>query len=393
MSLQDRFGRLSRPFACVLVAATVAVAPVAGDDGEAVPESMVAFARDIESSLGACETALFESSVDFNALLLRSTADLEIPDEIRVELIGGVARGFVLGEEICKTVQQSGSYDLLRVRRVEGEPRALFRIVSDSGFNYHELLLATTADGEVAITDLYVLSLGEWISQTARRGFLPFLAQREAGSLDRMDAGENLFVENLSAILSMQQRYRQGDFEGALEVFDSMPEELKKHRNILMTRYAIALQIGGEAYDAAMLDLKNNFPGDPGLDLVLVDHYFKEGRFDRALEIIDRIDDWAGGDPYLDFMRANVLYADGKPAAARAAAGRAIEREPGMEDPYWTLVSISLDEADFVETARLLGEIEGKLGVAIGDLSTIPEYARFVESEAYGTWIATRTPR
>jgi len=391
--LQNRFGQLNRPCVCVLVVAMAAVVPVVGDDGKAVPEAMVAFARNIESSLSACETALFESSVDFEALLLRGTADLGIPDEVHADLVGGVARGFVLGEEICKAVQRSGSYDLLKVRRVEGEPRALFRIVSDSGFNYHELLLATTADGEVAIIDLYVLSLGEWVSQTARRGFLPFLSQLETGSLDRMDAGENLFVENLSGILSMQQRYRQGDFEGALDVFDSMPEQLKKHRNILMTRFAIALEIGGEAYDAAMLDLKNNFPGDPGLDLVLVDYYFNEGRFDRALEIIDRIDRWAGGDPYLDFMRANVLYADGKPAAARTAARRAIEREPSMEDPYWTLVSISLDAGDFVETARLLGEIEGVLGVAIGDLSTIPEYARFVESEAYGTWIATRTPR
>jgi len=393
VSLQNRFGRLSRPCACVLVVAMAAVVPVVGDDGEAVPEAMVAFARDIESSLSACDTALFESSVDFEALLLRGTADLGIPHELRAELVGGVARGFVLAEEICKAVQRSGSYDLLKVRRVEGEPRALFRIVSDSGFNYHELLLATTADGEVAIIDLYVLSLGEWVSQTARRGFLPFLAQLETGSLDRMDQGENLFVDNLSSILSMQQRYRQGDFEGAIEVFDSMPEELKKHRNILMTRFAIALEIGGEAYDAAMLDLKNNFPGDPGLDLVLVDYYFNEGRFDRALEIVDRIDRWVGGDPYLDFMRASVLYADGKPAAARTAARRAIEREPGMEDPYWTLVSISLDEADFVETARLLGEIEGTLGIAIGDLSTIPEYSSFLESEAYGTWIATRTPR
>jgi tetratricopeptide (TPR) repeat protein len=375
-----------------LFLAAAALVPALGDDADTIPGAMVAFAQEIESSLSACETALFESSVDFEALLGRSTADLEIPEEIRAELVGGVARGFVLGEEICKALQDSGSYDLLKVRRVEGEPRALFRIVSDGGFNYHDLLLSITEGDNVAIVDLFVLSLGEWVSQTARRGFLPFMAQLEEGSLDRMKPGENLFLENIPSILSMQQRYRQGDFVGALEVFDSLPAELKKHRNILMTRFAIALEIGGEAYDAAMLDLKNNFPGDPGLDLVLVDHYFNEGRFDRALEIIDRIDGWVGGDPYLDFMRANVLYADGKPDEARAAARRAIEREPGLEDPYWTLVSISLDEGNYAETARLLSEIEGELGVVIGDLSTIPEYSKFVQSEAYGTWIATRTP-
>jgi tetratricopeptide (TPR) repeat protein len=377
---------------CGLVLAAGALVPARGDGSETVPEAMVAFARDIETSLSSCETALFESSVDFDALLTRGTADLQIPDEVRGELVIGVARGFVLGDEICKAVQSSGRYDLLRVRRVEGEPRALFRIVSNSGFNYHDLLLSNTDQGGVAIVDLYVLSLGEWVSRTARRGFLPFVARLEEKAPDRFEPGESLFVENLPSILSMQQHYRQGDFEGALEVFDSMPDDLKKHRNILMTRLAIALEVGGEAYDAAMRDLKTNFPGDPGLDLVLVDHYFNEGQFARTLEILARIDRWVGGDPYLDFVRANVLYADGRPSEARDAARRAIEREPGLEDPYWTLVTISLDQGDFAETAKLLSEIEGELGIVVGDLSEIPEYAQFVKSEAYTTWLTTRTP-
>ena len=373
--------------ACACVAALIAVP---GAASEAVTESITRFAHDIESSLNACDTELFDSSISWGVLLDRGTGDLDVSEEVRRQFANGVARGFVLGDEICKTIQQSGSYVLLRVREVDGEHRALFRVVGESGLNYHDLLLSETDDGSVEIHDMFIYSLGEWVSQTARRGFLPLAAQLEKGSLERMEPGENLYLENIPNILKMQSHYQTGDFEDALAVFYAMPDELKKNRNILMVRFAVAVQVGGVEYDAAMLDLKNTFPGDPSLDLVLIDHYFNGREYDQALEIVDRIDRSVGGDPYLEFMRANVLYAGGRTSKARKAARRAIELEPDLQDPYWTLVTISLDENDYVETARLLGQIEGRLGITIGDLSLVSEYSEFLESDAYATWAADR---
>jgi hypothetical protein len=356
----------------------------------AMPASYTSFARDLERSLGSCDTTLFDSSISWNDLLDRGTGDLQVSETVRREFTNGVARGFVLGDEICKTVQESGSYVLLDVREVDGAPRALFRVVGDSGLNYHDLLLSESEDGTVAIVDMFIYSLGEWVSQTARRGFLPLAAQLGQDSLTPMKPGENQYLDNIPNILKMQAHYQQGSFDDALAVFYSMPDELKKNRNILMIRFAIAVQVGGEEYNAAMLDLKNTFPDDPSLDLVLIDHYFNKKQYSEALKIVDRIDRSVGGDPYLDFMRANVLYADGRKSEARKAARRAIEHEPGLEDPYWTLVTISLDEKDFVETARLLGEIENRHGIVIGDLSLIPEYSEFLESAAYDSWVGTR---
>lgn len=388
MRHRDPFAAAACVCALALIATTANAAIPAPD--ASVPEAARTFAGQLETSLNVCDTTLFDSSIAWQALVDRGTADLEVPAAVRTEFAGGLARGFTLGNEICKTIDGSGSYTLLSVRVVDGEPRVLFRAVGESGLNYHDLLLDVSDDGSVRIADLFIYSLGEWVSQTARRGFLPLVAQLERGSLKRIKKGENLYLDNVPKILEIQNHYQQEEYAEALAVFRSLPDELKSNRNILMLRFAVAVQIGGEEYAGAMLALKTAFPDDPSLDLVLLDHYFNAREFDEALRIVDRIDRGVGGDPYLDFMRANVLYAAGRRSEARAAARRAVEREPGLEDPYWTLVTISLEEKDFGETAKLLDEIETSLGLVIGDLTQIPGYSEFLQSDAYKAWAASR---
>ena len=205
--------------------------------------------------------------------------------------------------------------------------------------------------------------------------------------LTRLTRGESAYVKNLSKILEMQHLQIEGKHNEALAIFDAFPEELKRDKNLLLMRFNIAAQADDKAYQAAMVDLKKSLPDDPALDFALIDHYFYAKQFDKALEIIDSIDKRVEGDPYLDFFRANIFYSDGNWAGAKRFAKQAIDREPDLEDPYWTLITISLDERDYAETARLLIAVEDSLGLVIGDLIDIPEYAGFRASEPYRRWL------
>ena len=73
----------------------------------------------------------------------------------------------------------------------------------------------------------------------------------------------------------------------------------------------------------------------------------------------------------------------GDHAASILCLNRAIAAEPTLEDPYWTLVQISLDEKKFDETARLLTRIEKTFGLTLGDLTDVDVYAEFVKSAEY----------
>jgi tetratricopeptide (TPR) repeat protein len=269
------------------------------------------------------------------------------------------------------------------MREVRGEPRLLFRLIGASGVNYHEYLL----DRAGRIVDVYPHSNGEWLSQTVRRGFLPVVAQSQKGPLGTAD---DLYLRNLPSILEMVRLFKEESYDRALAVFHGLPAEVKAHRTILMQRLAIALRVSEEEYDAALTDLQAAFPDDPSLGLVLIDYHVNRGDHERALQMVDRLDRDIGGDPYLDFLRANLLFQAGRANEAKRVARRAIEAEPGLEDPYWTLVTISLHEEDYPETARLLTEIETGLGLTLRNLEEIPEYRGFVRSGAYAKWVAGR---
>ena len=79
------------------------------------------------------------------------------------------------------------------------------------------------------------------------------------------------------------------------------------------------------------------------------------------------------------------------PRAGREArtgrASDAAQREPTLVAAYWSLISVALARKDYAETARLLTRIRG-MGVQLADLTTIPEYAGFVDSIEYRKWLA-----
>jgi hypothetical protein len=370
----------------ILLAASVPVRASKTGGGRDLGNATELMVQIEESLSGACDPALLESRIDFDDLVGRGIDSLEAPEAIKRQFTDGVRRGFDLARAICGDIETGGSYSLLDTRMVEGQPRALFRLLGDDGVNYHDYLLG---GDPVQVVDIYVYTNGEWLSELVHRGFLS-VAARFGTRSSSADGADRLYLANLDGILRMIELYRNGDFEGSLAIFEALPGELKTHRTILMQRFAAAVPVGGEAYQQAMQDLKDAFPDDGRLGLVFIDYYFALGEYDESLELIRRLDKQIGGDPYLDFLRANVLYAAGRPNAAKRAARKAIEGEPWLEDAYWVLVSISLEQREFEATVRLLAAIESELGLALDDLNGIPEYSEFVASEAYSDWMAMR---
>ena len=90
-----------------------------------------------------------------------------------------------------------------------------------------------------------------------------------------------------------------------------------------------------------------------------------------------------GGDAYLEVQRGNLHYLRKDLPAAKAAFRQAASLEPTLADAYLSLLRVSLEERDHVETARLIALLDGELHAPVGDLAAWPGFEEYKRSDAY----------
>jgi TonB family protein len=349
------------------------------------------FVARIESQAATAEGSLFDVALDVDAML-----DIALKDEGSAELrtvfrrdmkktLSGVS-------SLAHAIKDGGSYRLLRLRTDPRRgPTALFRLITGNGtFNYHEYALKRDAAGVRAV-DVYIFINGEWMSDTIRRSWL--LALGETGlpaQIKRVAGFESDMAKSGPLVDTVNKLQAAGQLRAALDAWRKLPASIQANKSVLIQRVQIAKGLGEQEYSDALAAFANQFPGDPALDMLLVDDHLNKKQWDLALETMDRIRRAVGGDAYLDVMRANVLVARNDPAAAKAALRTAVEQEPTLLPAYWLLLRFSLTEKKYTETAALLSALESDAGFTVPDLTQVEEYAGFVASDAYKVWTETR---
>jgi tetratricopeptide (TPR) repeat protein len=390
------------PFLLVPVALLLALA-LAGCKKQAAPpppatnaavgdDEAQQFATAFEKAVRSGDARAIDARIDWPFLLEQATTDVEAPMEVRLAFLRGAGQqpgAEQFGRDLAADVAQGGRYKLLRVRAQGDQRRALFRWLQSKGpVEYHEVVLARRPGGAVRAVDVFNYQRGEPASQTFRRAYLLLVAARAPAALDKLGAAEREYVKSLRWIKLLLDGSKSGSPDLVLRAYARLPGVLQKDRMFLLLRLQAAAEGQDEEHLAAVEALREHYPGDPAADLWSIDYHMGTERFDLALEALGRLDRAVGGDPYLDVRRAKAHRAAGRLDEARQAAQKAVEAEPGLPDGYWALVEVSLKEARFDETLRLLEVLVAKFQAPRRDLTGLPDYAEFVKSPQYQRWLA-----
>lgn len=221
--------------------------------------------------------------------------------------------------------------------------------------------------------------------------YLQLAASQNQGLVEALVKGESEYVKHFEKIKLMTDLRQAGKFQEALNNYYALPVSVQKDKTVLLVRFAVSVQADEQEYVRAMEDLKTALPDDPCLDLILVDAHFLKREYHKAIKCLDRFEKVVGEDAYIKFLRGNVQYASGDRPNAQKSLRKAIAQEPTLVPPYWTLVTISLEDKAFADTAKLLTTLEKTLLVPIAaDLSQVPAYAEFVKSKEYEQWMNSR---
>lgn len=355
-----------------------------------------------EEALRSGEAASAAVLMDWDGIVARATggfgrnAELEAArEEFAAKFLESIRSSGGLTSQLTEAVQQGGSYRLLRMREENGQPRALFRLVipDGGGVNYHSLEFSRGADGRgrVRIADVFIGTAGERFSQSLRRTFVP-QAAAIAGAVGLSESDRRMLDQG-EVLRSAGELLAAGDPAAALAVIEAVPEGVELDQPLRLVALAAAEQVGAAEYARIIGAMREARRGEISLELVSIDGFARLGEYDAALAAIVRLETAIGGDPYLNVLRAGILYQAGRPDEAAAAARKAIADDPALEDAYWQLTTISLDQSNFAVTVEMLTLLEQRLKVAIADLTEIPEYAAFVKSPEYAAWMRSRRER
>ena len=110
----------------------------------------------------------------------------------------------------------------------------------------------------------------------------------------------------------------------------------------------------------------------------------------EAIQAIEALDDWIGGDPYLDLMRARAYAESGDLKTATSFAEKATQREPGLTVAWWRLVAFTLEQNDYKALSATLSAMEEKQHQPVDDLLKDPAFADFLKSNEYRRWTTSR---
>ncbi|MCZ7648693.1 MAG: hypothetical protein M5U26_26125 [Planctomycetota bacterium] len=355
-------------------------------------QAIEAFARQVEATLGQGDPVYMIQHMDLNAFIDKATEGLGLNASDLANVKMGLRSSLNLPQRFAEEVKRGGTFKLLRVREVNGHPTALYRLVSNGGLNYIELYLKPAAEGQYQIYDCYPYIAGEMMTETCHRMMLQAVAQNQQSLLGKLMQKDSDFVAALPTIQKLQAALGSQQFAQALQHYQQLPDSLKREKAYLLMRITAAMNTNDKEYLAAMQDFRKFHPNDPAADLAASDGLILTQKWDAALAAMDRLEKSVQGDAYLTFLKANINMLAERFEKARELAQKAVEAEPLLIEPHWTMVTIGLNSKNHAEVAEWLTRIRDKFQMTFKDLNSVAEYASFMKSEEGKKWMASQPP-
>jgi len=267
------------------------------------------FAKEYLSAIDRRNTNKIQELIYWDALVDRIFKDLP-NNSVRREyetsskkILSKFAKGIKL------ETGDGGNYGLLRIVLRGKDRHVIFRLVTGSAspvgggrLNYHNLRLVKHR-GKVRADDIYVARMGAWMSETYRTAIQPVLLQSQrspVGFTSQQQKEMDVFL----LMAKMSQAAQMGKHAEASKIYEELPEDLQKSKNVMSTRMLVPER--DEFFKAADAMLEE-YPGSPAVGLRLMDFGMKNRDLPTLQRAGEALAKWTTGDSYIDLNIAALL--------------------------------------------------------------------------------------
>lgn len=361
--------------------------------------AMRRFAGELEQQVALGEFTAIDEAIDRDTLFERVREKLGTENDPNVKKILDVMKEGILhpgfGPVVDRQLGKLGKYRFVKLQSLEDAPTALFRISHpDGGLDYHWLRLARQSNGGVKIIDVKPTTKGEWFSDSFFCDALVLFSENDE-VLESMENQATDYRDHLQALLPFLAAYDQGDPPWVMEAFLQLPEVLRRKQLLARRHCQVVLQM--PTHRAVVLPVLEayleQFPEDPSVWLWSIDTYIAAEKPDRAALAIEQLDAQLGGDPYLDFVRAELAFTNEDYAKMESLTRAGLAVFPESYFGNMLLLSALAVQEKHAPAVEVLEKLERRFGseevdavlgnVSLGDLQ---------QSEAFRKWEERRAP-
>jgi len=388
-TLSQRFVRMLCCFLTLAAAATSAAAPA-----DQQPPNMEAIGGQLATIFNERQVDTLSSMLDLSGLGARVAASVYDNDKGRAEFVRGFmksAQAKTLVAEFFAQLDRApdSAVKYMKVVRRGNESRPLLRFdYGDSGFEYLEFVVQADAKGKARIVDWAPLSGGELYSEVIGR-MARILTEPAPGLIQNLLGMQQIDQATLKRMKAIAEMRRKGDLRGAFQEMEKLPAEIADSRVILVQRASLASEANDDnAYRKVLARLEKLHGNDPAAAFMLLDHYFYAKDLNKCLQAIATIESRVGVDGMTQMLRSNIYMSSGMHKEAITHASKAIDIEPEMSDPYFTLAQSHVMLGQFGEAIEIYSTLQADFGYEFSkeNFAQDATFTKFIASSQFKKW-------
>jgi tetratricopeptide (TPR) repeat protein len=321
-------------------------------------EEVKQFAKDLEISMEKRDGSFFNEAIDKKELIKRSGIS---DNKSGKGFASGMQQGMDLGTKLVNSFTKGATYKIVKQYEKDNIHHVIFRLYDDGSLNYHDLELKRTGS-EVKVADMFIYTGGEKFSETIKSLYDQF-----SGLIDKTTGKED-WIKSMPKIRGL---ITKGEYQEAYDLFNTLPPEAKTSKPFRIIYIEICSGLGDEMHKKALDDFQAAFPNEPNMQLVLIDAYFLNKEYDKALNAVNAVDKMIDKDPFLDYYRYLCYNIMDNQEKAKEHLLKVIKYDPDFEGAQLELIATYLEEGNNKAAKPLIEAFQKKKSYEQETLNTV----------------------
>lgn len=382
--------RSSTPAASPTPAPSVAIKPTV----ELTEEDCINFGAQIMEVLEAGDEQAIEALTDLDLFLDIVQRGIPVSNPAYAPYRSGYKKraqgdGGILGT-LHQWLKRDADLEFLRAVQSDGQWRLVGRFIKaeDDGVGYFEIAVARNGKNQIRVSDMFMYTIGLNQSDLLRPYAIGAAVRANPDFRKRISKKERLRNQHYQQLKEIDNLVQSGDGKEALRKYAILPDSIKDDLTVQCKKlFAAWTADDDELFKEIIQEFYRKHPDSSWVGSIAWRYYQENDEPKEILKCIDRLDKGVGGDPYLDFYRAQVHFQLENYEKAIELADAAAEIRPDLLAPDFLRLDIALKQNNHKTTLEWLLYIADVSDVEFGDLADVEIYAEFRKSPQYQEWL------